>query len=259
MLQPRPDPVPNDLKLCYERACSLGTAEKDRVNWALMSQPFKTWIAAPSSHILLINGHSENTFISTMSYLCAFVAESLKLERIPSGMYFCGMRCTHDGYPSGPLELVKSLIVQLISRFDFNFDILDRDRNRPNPERINDGKWLCWLLRHLIKQLPSGTVLFWIVDGVSYFESNRLVADTCLVFQKIVEMVTMRKEIIIKLLMTSPYRSCEVGRQLGSQYILNIPEVPDGERQGTFAMELREASRMVPRPQSAQRTSRWGW
>lgn len=247
MLQTRPDPIVSDLKLCFERALSASAVEIDSVNLALSSTALKTWISQPFSRILLVNGNSDAAFVSPMSHLCAFVAESLKVERIPSGIYFCGLRCTGDrgGHPGGPLDLVKSLIVQLMWRFNFDLSFVDQDP--PDDYKLNAGKWLCSLLQKLLKQLPAGTVLFWIIDGVSYFERHQIVETTCLVFGKLIKMIGARNNVIVKLLVTSPHRSNEVGRIFGAQNTLNLPEVADGDRQGVFAMGLGETASMVPK------------
>ena len=230
LLQTRPDPIARDLKLCFERALSASAVEIDCVNFALSSTALKTWISEPLSRILLVNGNSGATFISPMSHLCAFVAESLKVQRIPSGIYFCGLRCTSDGggHPGGPLDLVKSLIVQLMWRFDFDLAFVDQDP--PDENKLNAGQWLCSLLQKLLGQLPAGAVLFWIVDGVSFFERHQIVELTCRVLWELIQIIDTRDDIIVKLLVTSPHRSNEVGRVFGAQNILNIPEMAGGDR-----------------------------
>lgn len=233
-----PETVADDLAASFAAGRASGPTQKDRVNLVLKSPELIEWLAKSTSAALLINGHSELEFISPMSHLCAFLAEALKKQSIPGATYFCGLRCSADAEVSAR-DLVKSLIGQLMSRFDFDLSFVKGKR-----KKLGRLKGLFWLLQELLERLPENTVLFWIIDGVSYFESSKRVADTQRVFEELLRITRVNTGLVLKLLVTSPYRSCEVAQLWRSEGLrmLEVPTHVDGERQGTFAMTLDEAS-----------------
>lgn len=181
-----------------------------------------------------------------LSHLCAFVTESLKVKCIPSGIYFCRLQYTSDdgGHPGSPLDLVKSLIIQLMWRFNSDLSIVDQ--NPPDDYKLNAGEWLCLLLQKLLNQLPAGAVLFWIVDRVPYLGEYEIVETTCQVFRELIDMIETSNHAIAKFLITSAYKGKEVGGVVGVENILETPEMADGDRQGIFAMGLEETASLVP-------------
>jgi len=220
----------DELRICFANGQVATVAEKDRVNFVLKSPQLLGWLMEPTSSALLINGHSDTTaFISPMSHLCAFLAESLKTQRTPSGVFFCGLRCSTDS-SSGARDLVKSLIAQLMSRFEFDFSFLQGKK----PRKLRKPGKLCWLLRELLEMLPEGTLVFWIVDGVPWFENRDRISDTRCVFAELLRITRESKRVIVKLLVTSAYRSCEVANLWEHGTVLDVPTFVDGERQDTL-------------------------
>lgn len=154
---------------------------------------------------------------------------------------------------AGPL--LKSLIAQLIPRFNFNFDFIERE---PDYSNLNNAAWLCWCFENMLQQLANGTVIFLILDNTSHFESYRLLSDTKTVFGNLFSM-TGFQYVVLKILVTSRYRSNDIARLMGVQHILNIPEFVDGSRQGVLATDrsgVRENLEMIS---NKQRQMRRGW
>ncbi|KAF8253368.1 hypothetical protein K440DRAFT_657333 [Wilcoxina mikolae CBS 423.85] len=232
-----PETVSEDLRICFREGQASDVMAKDRVNMVLKSPEFVGWLTKPTSSILLINGHTENAFISPMSHLCAFFGKALNSDerRVLNGIYFCGLRGKNRS--CGASDLIKSLIGQLMSRFDFDFSFL-KGKKRKN---LNTPKELCRLLRKLLDKLPTDTVLFWIVDGVSWFESSERAEVTRTVFSKLLRMTKKCENVVVKLLITSPNRSRVVSLLCKDETVLNVPEFVDGEKQGTLAVKLEDA------------------
>lgn len=203
--------------------------DKDRVNLVLRSPQLLRWLMEPTSAALLINGHSDNTsFVSPMSHFCAFLAESLKKERTPTCMFFCGLRCSKNT-AAGAQDLVKSLIAQLMLRFEFDFSFL-KDKK---PKKLQEPKKLCWILQEMVGMLPEGTQVFWIVDDVSLLECASRADVTSSVFVELLRIIREVKSAAVKLLVTSENRSYGVASLWGGGSVLDIPADVDGERQGT--------------------------
>lgn len=238
-----PEPVFGELRTCFREGQASNIAAKDRVNMVLKSPEFVEWLAKATSSTLLINGNSDSTFISPMSHLCAFLGEALNSDerRIPNGVYFCGLRGRDRSCSAS--DLIKSLIGQLMLRFEFDFSFLKGKKAK----ELNKPKQLCRLLRKLLQKLPVDTVLFWIVDGVSWFEGEMRVEETRTVFRKLIQMTKGCEDVVVKLLITSPGRSREVESMCEEEMVLNVPTFVDGEKQGTFAMRFEDAVGMVGR------------
>ena len=204
-------------------------AAKDRVNFVLKSPQLVRWLMEPTSAALLINGHSDSpSFVSPMSHFCAFLAESLKKERTPTCIFFCGLRCSKNS-ASDARDLVKGLIAQLMSRFEFDFSFLKGKK----PKKLREPKKLCWILQEMVGMLPEGTQVFWIVDDVSLFESRNRADDTNCVFAELLRIIREENRAVVKFLVTSKNLSYDVANMWGDGSVLNVPTYVDGERQGT--------------------------
>lgn len=231
-----PETVSEDLHTCIRDGQASDIMAKDRINMVMKSPEFVGWLTKPTSSTLLVNGHSESVFISPMSHFCAFFGKALNSDgrRVLNGIYFCGLRGKNRSCCAS--DLVKSLIGQLMSRFDFDFSFL-KGKKRKN---LNTPKQLCRLLRKLLEKLPADTVLFWIVDGVSWFEGSERAEVTQIVFKKLLRMTKECENVVVKLLITSPNRSREVALLCKEETVLNVPNHVDGERQGTLAVKLED-------------------
>ncbi|CCX33664.1 Similar to hypothetical protein [Tuber melanosporum Mel28]; acc. no. XP_002838878 [Pyronema omphalodes CBS 100304] len=201
----------HDMIKCYEHSRFSRPTEKDRVNWCLNATEFKEWLSSKDSSILLINNCNDSSsgLISPMSYLCAFIAHRLRTDR------------------AGPIPLLRSLIAQLIALCNFDFMFVEQE---PSSSELNEVDWLVWLFYNMLQQLKEGTMIFFIIDNVSLFESEK---DTVCVFEKLFGMTGLQN-IVLKILVTSQSQDKNIAKIRHTGQVLIMPEHVGGGRRGTF-------------------------
>ena len=200
----------------------------------MQSRQLHEWLLSPKSRTFLINGNGEaNETFSFTTFLSAKLLEGLgKMEPIISLHYFCSLHMTfREDIKDDAVGLVKSFIVQLLPRnipWDLSF------LSTEDFEKIehDDLATICTLLRRLIQQLPSPTFLFWMIDGINYYERSQRRPDFLTVIHEFLSIMKDCDHVIIKLLLTCHSKSAYVKDDLGKEDILTVPSTIDGSRQG---------------------------
>ncbi|KAK2767953.1 hypothetical protein CKAH01_04521 [Colletotrichum kahawae] len=131
-----------------------------------------------SAALLILGGNScRDLPLSAISYFNANMVGSLNSIAIQERSicvlaYFCGQH-TDDGEPfSSPSDLITTFVLQLLSQAGH---IIEPEVL--NQSRIMDTLYeqkvesICKLLLKLLDALPKDTLVFCLVDGVSFFES----------------------------------------------------------------------------------------
>lgn len=98
--------------------------------------------------------------------------------------------------------------------------------------RAGDLDFLCTMLHKLIEQLPSPTFLFWMIDGINYYERSERRQGFLTVIEQLLAVMKVREKLIIKLLLTSNVKNRYVKNLITEDEILTIPAYIDGGRQG---------------------------
>ncbi|KAI0521951.1 hypothetical protein F5B22DRAFT_643533 [Xylaria bambusicola] len=151
----------------------------------LKSAPyFPRWLSATTSDILLVDGHDTRGKISAMSVFCAMLVQALwnmqdqfTMPPIQSiALFFaCGAHTEPEDILTGPSGIVRSLIGQVLVSWpgqapDLTFiNEADTLLSDIQENRIDA---LCFLFQKLLRQLPSETVLYCVVDGISLYETS---------------------------------------------------------------------------------------
>ena len=174
----------------------------------LMQNPrFQAWFSSIQSECLLVDGHAESTMekTSAMSIVCALIARNLPSATAKSMTFFCGLHM--DEFAAmGPSDLIRSLLAQLISHYSLNTTFFD-GRAYEELERLNLRR-LCALMTGLVKKLPNGAVLFCLVDGISWYETEEMTRQAYAVIQTLTELTHDNGvRAVFKLLITSPTAS----------------------------------------------------
>ena len=131
------------------------------------------------SDLLLVDGNMDAaaTDSSTaMSLLCATLIASIR--RVQPGSvvlhFFCGLHTTSNDPAAGP-RVVRALLTQLATslrtmyRLDLGFIRTEADIADLQNRRLDT---LCATLNSILMQVPAGTTVFCVIDGISAFEKN---------------------------------------------------------------------------------------
>lgn len=135
---------------------------------------------------------------------------------------------------------MRSFVCQLLNR-DVPWDL--RFLSPSEFGKIEDGELdsVVKLFRNLIRQLPDPTFLFWIIDGVNYYERAERRGDFVKVMNELLGIMNECENVVIKLLLTCPGRSLYVKDALGKEDVLNVPLTVDGGRQGWSERRFQKA------------------
>lgn len=222
----------------------LSLTDQDRVEWMIRSPQLREWlIFTPKSRTLLINGNGDtNETLSPTTFLAAKLSESLgHIEPIMSQYFFCSLHTSsRKDNMADATGLIKSFVCQLLQR-DVPWDLSVLSPSDLIQIEHNELNSICALFRKLIQQLPDPTFLFWIIDGINYYERAERRRDFVSVIHELLGIINDCKNVVIKLLLTCPGRSLYVKDALGKEDVLNVPPTVDGGRQGWSERKFQKA------------------
>ena len=213
---------------------SLSLTDQDRVEWMMRSPKLREWLNFPESRTLLLNGDGDaNEMFSPTTFLSAKLLESLThIEPILTQHFFCSLHTTsRRDIMADANGLIKSFVSQLLLR-EVPWDLAFLSVEDLVKIKDNNLEAICVLFRKLIQQLPDATFLFWMIDGINYYERSERRRDFLKVVQALLGVIKDIKGVIIKLLLTCPGKSLYVKDALGKEDVLNVPPTVDGNRQG---------------------------
>ncbi|CZR65247.1 uncharacterized protein PAC_15147 [Phialocephala subalpina] len=167
-----------DLGYVLRQSNSFKTDTLGHGRWLMTTGSFNNWLAGGKSNILLVDGHSDQAKIgkiSPMSVFCAtFVASVVKLRSTIVLHFFCGQHATFEDPLRGPDGLLRSLICQLLlypNTAEPNLGMLSQ-QELCNDLRGHKLDALRHLFQQLLQQIPTGTLVFCIIDGLSEYETR---------------------------------------------------------------------------------------
>lgn len=223
-----------DLKRCISMGSALSLGDQDRIKWMIESSRLRDWLNFPRSRILLINGNGDaNEMFSSTTFLSAKLLESLgHIEPIIIQHFFCSLHTSsRKDTMADATGLIKSFSFQLLQR-DASWDLAFLSSTDIEKIRENHLDTVCSLFRGLLQQLPDMTFLFWMIDGINYYERSERRRDFLKVILELLGLIKDCKGVIIKLLLTCPGTSFFVKDMLDKDDILHVPATVDGSRQG---------------------------
>lgn len=195
---------------------------------------FREWQAEDESPPLFIEGgppvsSRRSTALSIVS--STLVKVNQDSPKATSIYFFCGMHDNPQDTVCGPQGMIRSLISQVLRQFDVNLEFISM-LIRPLIEKLN-LRALCDCLGKLVKQLPARTVIFCVIDGISFFETTLWSNDTAKVIGDLRDLAYDNETgAIFKLLVTSPRRSKHVASIFEPETRLNVSS-SDARRQAS--------------------------
>lgn len=93
---------------------SLG---QEQIGLLLQDNNFTTWLKSLGSQFLIVHDESAlqgNNSISTLSYLCALMSETLRNPGVIPLTFFCGLHLTGDDTLNGAKGMIRSILLQLL-------------------------------------------------------------------------------------------------------------------------------------------------
>lgn len=164
-------------------------SEKHLAQAAYLSEKpqFRHWLMEQGPGSLLVDGHCGehmNSSMSPLSVFCATLYQSLlgisrdSTDASAVLYFFCGYHLDPNGPLYGPQGLLRSLAAQVTLEMrsrqiqpDLQFLLeLPYLADYAHPEDI-DIRAMCRIFTGLLDQLPLGTTVYCVIDGVSQFEA----------------------------------------------------------------------------------------
>lgn len=200
---------------------------------------------------LLIHANSRrHDPISPASVACAMLVHTFSTTMLDSKFpcitlfWFCGSHI--NGPNDNAAALMRSLICQLLvtNPFDHGFNHI-KDFDGQNLGHLLD------MFTDLLRQLPSGTAVVCIIDGISFYEDSQLREDTIKTVRRLVKISRVEAP-IFKLLLTSPVRTSHVHQEPAIAKHIRVVEIPqhvNGAKQGfnhrAMIMETEQRARRL--------------
>jgi hypothetical protein len=268
MLNVPVDAANKDLGHVLQQSSTLKTDNLAQGRWLMTTTEFKNWLAGRSSDILLVDGHCDQANagkISPMSVFCATLAATVaKLQWTIVLNFFCGQHVAFHDPLRGPNGLLGSLICQLLlspNTLEPNLEILDQQEIYNELHR-HDLHTLLHLFQELVRQIPQGTLIFCIIDGLSEYETRMENSAENLrsVIQGLQSILHDQFGPIIKVLMTSAHRSTDIMKQIPAEQCVslragNMPGRPLSEQ--AFLAEIAKGKASMETPWSAVQGLPW--
>lgn len=199
--------VSEELEATVRQGNISDPSTQGRSQLLMQSSKFQNWFSSAKSKCLLVDGNAESAMekMSAMSIVCALLAQNLPSATAKTMVFFCGLHIDEFA-ATGPGDLIRSLLGQIISQYSLSTTFVD---GRAYEElRRFDLRRLCALMTELVKKIPHEAVLFCLVDGISWYETEEMTQETCVVMQTLVDLTyDTGVRGVFKLLITSPMAS----------------------------------------------------
>ncbi|OJZ87350.1 hypothetical protein ASPFODRAFT_217722 [Aspergillus luchuensis CBS 106.47] len=156
---------------------ALGVGAEDQVTGALRDVRFRNWLQGMSSQVLVVSNMEQDILqeepASPLTYMCSVLLKSLApSEPVIPIAFFCRQHCNTQDSQTGVLEMMRSLIDQLIitlaesNSLDLSFLVEEHLHTIAR----QDVTILCHLFAEVVKRIPSGVVIC-IIDGIDFLSN----------------------------------------------------------------------------------------
>lgn len=203
--------------------------DQDRTAAIIQHDSTNKWLNDADSGALLVHGNCRrhDGICPTTIASALLVSFFVKSRNFITLYWFCGSHV--NGPDCDALGMVQSLICQLLSH-----PALECTLEKQHKSDMKDLKKMLALLKRLLQQIPNGTVVVCIIDGISYYEGGHQHRDTCKSIRRLVRL-TRAGEPVLKLWITSPTRTIHVHRESGVEGrvgVIDMPSRVNGAKQG---------------------------
>lgn len=206
------DDIPSrDCDSVFREAAYLGSSIiQAKSMWVLQHQRFSAWFEPERCSVLMVNdaGDEQALFdrqVAAMSYLCANVRNVSTNQRASITLsFFCGLHTSLSDEFVGPAGLMKQLTAQLLL-CDAAYQLDFSGMTRPILEQVQDSQLevLCSVFSGLMHQLPVGTVVVCLIDGISMFDNTDWKRDMAYVLESLKQTAFATRHAVMKLFLTS--------------------------------------------------------
>ena len=242
------DAAAKDASILLHILSNLSSGSQDRAVALITSPIMQNWLTSTISLPLIVNGqmfsNDGETRQSPLSYFCAKLvdnilppstsSQTLKNRTVFAVRWFCGQHTDccdyglgltdYEAHPPGMLSnMLTQLIVQLLEcSFLPHLEHVSLPRNDPQLFE------LCALFQLLVGALPEGSILFIVIDGISYYEDEERREECMEVLSTLTEATRGSPEsangCLIKLLVTAPLESHYVQDLFEETEMLDLDE-----------------------------------
>ena len=237
--------IRRDVEDALRQVASIPLVDQDRTAAIIQHEYTDRWLNDADSAALLVHGNCRRhdgmcpTTIASALLISLFA----KFRSFITLYWFCG---SHTNGPNcNALGMVQSLICQLLSLPALEFTL-----EKQHKSEIRDLKKMLSLFKKLLRQVPTGTVVVCIIDGISYYEGEHHHRDTCKTIRRLVRLTKAGGDPVLKLLITSPTRTSHVHRESGVEGKLDVIDMPsrvDGAKQGFDQLVVTATEQKVRR------------
>ena len=242
-LRPLKELSQQDLQRCLSRGTALSLKEQDRVKWIMQSRQLQEWLTGAHSRALLLNGNGEGSpTFSPCTFLTARFLEGLRqVQPIICLFYFCSLHMSsREDQREDTITLAKTLVSQLL-HCDVTYDTSFLTQEDLEKIEQNDLSTLCMLFQRLMQQIPSGTFLFLVVDGINFYERSERRQDFLEIIKVLLAVLEECHKSVFKLLLGCHGRSTFAKDLIRKEDILTAPTSVDGTRQGWSEHTFRKS------------------
>ena len=211
---------------------SISGGESIEVGATLIAQeimaqkPITSWFFNGDSDVLFVEGrfssprYARDTPLSIMS---SRVVESFcDRERGVVLYFFCALHNAASDDLKGPCGMMRVLISQLLQEFSPEYGFPVTVHSRRLLETLQMGA-LCDLFGKVFRRVTADMVLFIVIDSICFFEKSDWVSDTERAIRELQHLIdkddgnAAEGRPVLKLLVTSPYRSKSVRTKLPTE------------------------------------------
>ena len=226
----------------------------------MKSDRFEDWLTSDArSRVLIANLKSNQGKTSSASFACGLLANLLLFQASAITLvFFSGLHLGIGDEDAGAKQLLASLIGQLLDQHG-DFDLSFLHPKQQDHLQNRDVELLCTVLSSLLRQLPRGSIVICMLDGVSYYETAELEEDMCAIVECITAVMNDTElSAIMKMLITSPTRCRRVDRFVRRNDIFNVPVI-DSQGQGisSRALERRMQRQIQDLPEGIYERLEW--
>lgn len=127
----------------------------------------------------------------------------------------------------GPIDMLQSLITQLLARSEFEFELSFVKKATKKGLANGNLQSLLRTFRQLVVQLPKNTVVFCFVDMISTFEIQLFEEDMQACWEMFSKLIGSKAGVVFKLLVTEPGQIAIDQKHL--EDVFEVPEDFEGE------------------------------
>ena len=192
----------------------------------LAQKTITNWFFNKDSDILFVEGrfssppYARDTPLSIMS---SRVVESFGDRKHGVVLqFFCGLHNASADDMKGPCGMMRSLTSQLLQEFPAGYSFPMTVHSKRVLEDLQMAA-LCDLFAKTFQRITADMVLFIVIDSICFFEKNEWVRDTERAIRELQHLIdedngsAAEGRPLLKILVTSPYRSKSVRAKLPTQ------------------------------------------